>query len=698
MRNPERIDELEAKLQREIAIRERLEIELKKTESKHNEAIQSTSERMGRYQALVKAVPDAMFVLDSDGIYLEFISTQGFETLYPPEDFLGKSVHDIMPSDIAEASMHCIKEALRTSKVQRFDYDLRLGEERRHYEARVVPTGTDSVLAVVRDTTELNQSNEKLRTTQEYLDTILLNLPVGIAILEGPDFRYYRINHRLAEINGLSVEDHLDRPLAAVLPDAAPDIIPGLRHVLETGEPRLDREFSTKLPKDPEVIRHFIDSFFPIKGADGKPRAVGAVVLEITSRKQAEEALQKAYDELELRVVERTAELSQSNETLQQEIAKRKTADEELQKSQARLIGLIDVAADAIISIDESQRIVLFNRAAEQIFGYAADDVTGQSLDLLIPPRLQTIHREHIAGFASSATMARRMGERMTINGRRNNGEEFPAEAAISKFEVGGQAIFTVILRDITEREQTEAALLLQREELAHVQRISSMGELTAAFAHEINQPLTAILSNAQAAKRFMKSDTPDLRELSDILDDIIDDNRRAAEVIKRLRTFLKKQPIQAELRDINAIVNDVVNILKSDALIRQISVTQDLAKDLPPILCDHVQIQQVLLNLIINSFDAMEGNANLSTLTIRTALENGLVVQVSVEDTGVGFDDYGADQVFKPFQTSKSKGMGIGLTISRTIVEAHNGTIWAEPNQERGSTVYFTLPVSSGE
>jgi len=139
--------------------------------------------------------------------------------------------------------------------------------------------------------TQHKRAEEKLRTTQGYLDTFLLDLPVGIAILEGPDFRYYRINHWLAEINGLPVEDHLDRPLAEVLPEAAADIIPGLRHVLETGEPLLNREFSTRLPKDPDVIRYFIDSFFPIKGADGKPWAVGAVVLEITEHKQTEEKL-----------------------------------------------------------------------------------------------------------------------------------------------------------------------------------------------------------------------------------------------------------------------------------------------------------------------------------------------------------------------------------------------------------------------
>ena len=192
------------------------------------------------------------------------------------------------------------------------------------------------IATVVQDITAHKQAEEQLRSTQQYLDTILLNLPVGVAILEGPAFRYYRINHLLAEINGLSVEDHLDKPLAAVLPDAAPDIIPGLRHVLETGEARLNREFSTRLPKDPEVIRHFIDSFFPIKGEDGTPRAVGAVVRDITERKQAEAALQRAYAELEQRVQERTAELTQSNAALEQEIAERKQAEEALRLSQER--------------------------------------------------------------------------------------------------------------------------------------------------------------------------------------------------------------------------------------------------------------------------------------------------------------------------------------------------------------------------
>ena len=378
------------------------------------------------------------------------------------------------------------------------------------------------------------RAEEALSTTQQYLDTILLNLPVGVAILEGPEFRYYRINRQLAEMNGLSVEDHLGRPLAAVLPEAAPDIIPGLRHVLETGEPRLDREFSTTLPKDPEVIRHFIDSFFPIKEADGKPRAVGAVVLDITERKRAEEALQRAYAELEQRVRERTAELTRTNAALQQEMAARKQAEGLFRKmhnelehlfttipiglclldtdlryvhinkvladfngppaaehigrtlqemipdiapfveplfrqvletgepyrsieirsgtqsepnrvrdwlidlydfrsargvmlgvfvilqditarkqaqvkihaSEARLAGIIDIAAEAIVSIDEYQQILLFNKGAEKIFGYAADEIIGQPLEVLIPERFHAAHRDHVAAFGDSVRRA----------------------------------------------------------------------------------------------------------------------------------------------------------------------------------------------------------------------------------------------------------------------------------------------------
>ncbi len=419
---------------------------------------------------------------------------------------------------------------------------------------------------VERAEAEVTKTKVKLRIAKEYLDTVLLNLPVGIAILEGPDFRYYRINHRLAEINGLPVADHLDRPLAEVLPEAAPDIIPGLRHVFETGEPILDREFNTRLPKDPDVVRYFRDSFFLIK-ANGKPRAVGAVVLEITERKQAEEALQRSHAALEQRVMERTAELTQS---------------------------------------------------------------------------------------------------------------------------------YTALQHETEERKRVEVALRQQREELAYVLRRATMGELTAALAHELRQPLTAIRVNAQTAKRFMQTDAPDLDEIGAMLDDIIDSNRRAADVIHLMGTQLRKCEVDRNPLDINTVIGEAIGLIQSDAVIKGVVVASDLAEGLPLVSGDRIQLQQVLLNLILNGFEAMEDvPVDERRLVVRTAQQGEKAVCVFIEDTGAGFLGQDVDRLFEPFFTTKPQGLGMCLAINRSLVEVHGGKIWASENPDRGATFQLTLPVA---
>jgi len=245
------------------------------------------------------------------------------------------------------------------------------------------------------------------------------------------------------------------------------------------------------------------------------------------------------------------------------------------------------------------------------------------------------------------------------------------------------------------QRQQEENRLL--REELAHVLRIATMGELTTALAHEINQPLTAIRSNAQAALRFMNTGAPDLNELREIPDDIIADDRRAAEVIIRLRALLKKQIVANEPLDINVIVDEVVGLLHSDAVIKNVSMEWDLAEDLPTVRGDRIQLQQVLLNLILNSFDAMEAMpVGKRRLVLQTAWQDEKTVGVSIQDTGVGLKGQDPDRLFKPFHTTKAEGLGMGLAISRSIIEAHGGKIWARENPDRGATFQFTLPVIS--
>ncbi len=244
-----------------------------------------------------------------------------------------------------------------------------------------------------------SETEKELTRTQEYLETIFSNIPAGIAIMEGPEFRYVKVNNRLAEINGLSVEDHLGRPLAEVLPAAAADIGPRLRQVMETGEPSSPFEFSTSLPKSPDEAFWFVDRFFPINDTNGEVRGVGAVVLEVTARKRAEIALQEAYGELEQRVQKRT---------------------QQLLDSEKRLETMIERAPDSIVYVTRDGTIDLVNQQTEEIFGYDQGELIGQPLELLLPERFRNQHRQHQTGFFNDPRV-RPMVSDLDLYGRRKD-------------------------------------------------------------------------------------------------------------------------------------------------------------------------------------------------------------------------------------------------------------------------------------
>jgi signal transduction histidine kinase len=247
---------------------------------------------------------------------------------------------------------------------------------------------------------------------------------------------------------------------------------------------------------------------------------------------------------------------------------------------------------------------------------------------------------------------------------------------------------------DITERKRAELEAQRSREELAHFTRVTTMGELTASLAHELNQPLTGILANAQAARRYLDATPPDLGEVREILSDIVDDDKRAAEVIQRLRDLLRKGESQQVPLDLNALVRDVARLVSSDAVIRNVTVTLTLDPDLPLVSGDRVQLQQVVLNLLINGMEAMgESAVGEQPLVVRTERTDAPGAQVLVRDAGPGLRAGTQELVFEPFYTTKPAGMGMGLAIARSIIEAHGGTIWAANNPVRGATFHFALP-----
>jgi len=252
---------------------------------------------------------------------------------------------------------------------------------------------------------------------------------------------------------------------------------------------------------------------------------------------------------------------------------------------------------------------------------------------------------------------------------------------------------------DTTERKRAELEAQRSRQELAHFTRVSTIGEMTASLAHELNQPLTGILANAQAALRFLASKSPDLLEIREILKDIVDDDRRAGEVIRRLRGLLRKEDVQYRLLDLNVLIRDVAKLLSSDAIIRNLSVRLELDPDPAIVSGDGVQLQQVVLNLLLNAMEAMNESAgNGRTITVRTEHNDTGAIHVSVQDAGTGFRQGTQHLVFEPFYTTKPSGMGMGLAISKSIIEAHGGLIWAGDNALGGATFHFSIPVPARE
>ena len=251
---------------------------------------------------------------------------------------------------------------------------------------------------------------------------------------------------------------------------------------------------------------------------------------------------------------------------------------------------------------------------------------------------------------------------------------------------------------DVTQRKETELELGRQRAELAHVTRISIMGELAASLAHELSQPLTAILSNAQAALRFMAAKPPDLEEVREILKEIVEDNRRASQIIHGIRALVKKEGVECVPVDIESVIDEVMMLVHSDTVLQNVQISFKCNSDLPRVRGDRVQLQQVILNLLVNAFDAVKDcPVRDRQVVVRVEREGAGMLKVRVRDRGMGLSGGTLDKIFQPFYTTRRDGLGMGLAICRSIIEAHGGRMWAESNPERGATFCFTLPVDKG-
>jgi len=273
------------------------------------------------------------------------------------------------------------------------------------------------------------------------------------------------------------------------------------------------------------------------------------------------------------------------------------------------------------------------------------------------------------------------------------------ARGRATRDATGGSTQLMGVVVDISRRKQAELESEKQRQELTHLTRVGVLGELSGALAHELGQPLATIFSNAQAAQRFLAQEPVDLREIREILDDILTEDRRASEVIRRLRAMLKKGQAQLQPLDLNDVATEVLAIARGDLMGRSVSVTTQLAPDLPAVRGDRIQLQQVLLNLVLNACEAMSDNDPAERhLTIVTARNGHATAQISVIDRGKGIPVDMLERLFEPFVTTKALGLGLGLSISRSIITAHGGRLWATNNPDLGASFFVALPAARSE
>ena len=458
-------------------------------------------------------------------------------------------------------------------------------------------------------------------------------------------------NKAAERIFGYTAEEMIGRPISLLAPPGRAD---EMRHILERirdGE-RVDHDETERRRKDGKIIQIAL-TVSPIHDEAGRVVGASKIARDRTEAKLAASALSER---------------------------------------EAHLRSILDTVPDGMVVIDERGIIQSFSVTAERMFGYTAEEVRGHNVSVLMPSPHREKHDDYIARYL--ATGERRIiGLGRVVAGQRKDGSTFPMELSVGEVKAERHRLFTGFVRDLTERQRARQRVQELQSELLQLSRLTEMGQMASALAHEINQPLTAATNYLEAAHLLLVgSESAAAQRAGAAIDDALGQLNRATQIIRRLRAFVRKGEPRQRTEDIAKIVEEAAALALIGAKERGIKVRLRAASQLPRVLIDKVQIQQVVVNLMRNAIEAMEVS-DRRELTVSTELAEDGVITISVADSGPGIAPELADRLFQPFVTTKAQGMGVGLSICRSIVEAHSGRLWAETNPDGGAIFRFTVP-----
>jgi PAS domain S-box-containing protein len=508
---------------------------------------------------------------------------------------------------------------------------------------------------------------ERLRDSPE-LQLIYETAPIGLAFLS-TDCRYVMINKHLTEICGISIADHIGRSVRETVPQVAEQVEHLVQTILRTGEPLTGIEINGQRPDGSIVDRVWITYWYPLKDRSGDVVGINVAAQEITERKRTDADLSATQERLR-----------NLNETLAERVEAQAQERDRIWK----------LSQDLLIVSELSGNILNVNPAWSAMLGWSPDDLVGTSAEWLVHPD----DREH--SFAELANLiAGRKTQHFENRILCNDG----SYRWLSWSAVPDRGIVYSVGRDITNLKQAQEQLDTLRRQLAHASRQTTIGAMTASIAHEITQPLAAMMMNADAGLLLLNKSDPNLAEVQGSLEQIVRDGHRMDEVIASIRAMFGKGVGETSRVDIRLLVGEVLELAKGELETHRILLRNDMHDGLPAVVAERVQLQQVLLNLIMNAIEAMSSvTGRERRLRIASGLDERANVRITVEDTGSGIAPVHLNRIFDPFFTTKSNGMGLGLSICRSIIEAHGGRLWASPQSPSGAVFQLSLPSTETE